>query len=68
MKVVCIGIPPSFILLDLKIGQIFQAHYNNGYWYVVDELKNVIPCEWEVAKYFISLQEYRHNKLKQLEI
>ena len=76
MKVVCIKIPPTFVNIKLEVNEIYEAFMDigtrngvfNSYWYVVDELGNVIPCEFEVKKYFITLAEFRQKKLEELGI
>lgn len=76
MKVVCIEIPPTFATIKVKVGEIFvafeasvQSNINpNGgkYWYVTDRLGNVIPCDFEVGKYFITLEEWRQKQLDKI--
>lgn len=71
MKVVCIKIPYSFVDIKLELGEIFDAYkspnpLNKGYWYVKDRLGNVIPCDVEVGKYFITLEEWRERKLDKI--
>ena len=68
MKVVCIKIPPTFVNIKLEFNKIYDAYRDSLGWYVVDELGNVIPCEFEVKKYFITLAEFRQKKLEQLGI
>ena len=48
-----------------------QSNINKNvdkYWYVTDRLGNVIPCDFEVGKYFITLEEWRRIQLKELGI
>ena len=72
MKVVCIKIPPTFVSIKVKVGEIFvafEANINKNvdkYWYVTDRLGNVIPCDFEVGKYFITLNEWRQKQLKKI--
>lgn len=78
MKVVCIKIPPTFITIKVEVGEIFDAwrdylFSNNfpermqiGYWFVKDRLGNVIPCDFEVGKYFITLHEWREKQLNKI--
>jgi hypothetical protein len=74
MKVVCINIPP-FVTIKLEVNvqyDAFQQEYNNingltsTGWFVRDELGNVIP--WDSKKYFITLEEWRDKRLKELEV
>jgi hypothetical protein len=80
MKVVCIKIPPTFATIKLEVGEIFvsfesrygttvQSNINKNvdkYWYVTDRLGNVIPCDFEVGKYFITLEEWRKKQLDKI--
>ena len=76
MKVVCIKIPPTFATIKLEVGEIFvafeasvQSNINKNvdkYWYVTDRLGNVIPCDFEVGKYFITLEEWRQKQLDKI--
>lgn len=82
MKVVCIKIPPTFPTIKLKVGEIFVAfevsvqsnevsvqsniNPNGGKWYVTDRLGNVIPCDFELGKYFITLGEWRQKQLTKI--
>ena len=81
MKVVCVKIPPTFVTIKVKVGEIFDAykltnsgnwsgpvtiHMNNGYWCVTDRLGNVIPCDFERGKYFITLEEWRQKQLDKI--
>ena len=72
MKVVCIKIPPTFATIKVKVGEIFvafEANINKNvdkYWYVTDRLGNVIPCDFEVGKYFITLDEWRQKVLDEI--
>ena len=76
MKVVCIKIPPTFVTTKVEVGEIFlsfeasvQSNINKNvdkYWYVTDRLGNVIPCDFEVGKYFITLDEWREIQLSKL--
>ena len=38
----------------------------NFYWFVTDRLGNVIPCDFEVGKYFITLNEWRQKQLDKI--
>lgn len=75
MKVVCIKIPPTFATIKLEVGEIFVAFevsdkiFNKNvdkYWYVKDRLGNVIPCDFELGKYFITLEEWRKKQLDKI--
>ena len=76
MKVVCIKIPPTFATIKVEVGEIFvafeasvQSNINKNldkYWYVTDRLGNVIPCDFEVGKYFITLEEWRKKQLDKI--
>jgi hypothetical protein len=76
MKVVCIKIPPTFVTTKVEVGEIFlsfeasvQSNINKNvdkYWYVTDRLGNVIPCDFEVGKYFITLEEWRKKQLDKI--
>ena len=75
MKVVCVKIPPTFVSIKVKVGEIFDAYkspvemqgkYQNFYWFVTDRLGNVIPCDFEVGKYFISLDKWRQKQLDKI--
>ena len=75
MKVVCIKIPPTFATIKLEVGKIFVAFevsdkiFNKNvdkYWYVTDRLGNVIPCDFELGKYFITLDEWREKQLNKI--
>lgn len=76
MKVVCIKIPPTFATTKVEVGEIFVAfeasvrsNINKNvdkYWYVTDRLGNVIPCDFEVGKYFITLNEWRQKQLDKI--
>ena len=66
MKVVCIKIPPTFATIKLEVGEIFDAYTASGYWYVTDRLGNVIPCDFEVGKYFITLDKWRQKQLDKI--
>jgi hypothetical protein len=74
MKVVCIKIPPTFATIKLEVGEIFvsfavQSNINKNvdkYWYVKDRLGNVIPCDFELGKYFITLDEWRKKQLDKI--
>lgn len=74
MKVVCIKIPPTFATIKLEVGEIFvsfavQSNINKNvdkYWYITDRLGNVIPCDFEVGKYFITLEEWRQKQLDKI--
>ena len=75
MKVVCIKIPPTFATIKLEVGEIFVAFevsdkiFNKNvdkYWYVTDRLGNVIPCDFELGKYFITLEEWRKKQLDKI--
>ena len=76
MKVVCIKIPPTFATIKLEVGEIFvafeasvQSNINKNvdkYWYVTDRLGNVIPCDFELGKYFITLEEWRKKQLDKI--
>ena len=75
MKVVCVKIPPTFVTIKVKVGEIFDAYkspvemqgkYQSFYWFVTDRLGNVIPCDFEVGKYFITLEEWRQKKLDKI--
>lgn len=72
MKVVCIKIPPTFATIKVKVGEIFvafEANINKNvdkYWYVTDRLGNVIPCDFEVGKYFITLDKWRQKQLDKI--
>jgi len=74
MKVVCIKIPPTFVSIKVEVGEIFvafEASFNinpnvDKYWYVTDRLGNVIPCDFEVGRYFITLNEWRERQLKKI--
>ena len=75
MKVVCIKIPPTFATIKLEVGEIFVAFevsdkiFNKNvdkYWYVTDRLGNVIPCDFELGKYFITLEEWRQKQLDKI--
>jgi hypothetical protein len=71
MKVVCVKIPFSFVDIKLEVGEIFDTYkspnpINKGYWLVKDRLGNVIPCDFEVGKYFITLEEWREKQLEKL--
>ena len=69
MKVVCIAIPPTFITIKLTIGNIYDAFYKEHYFFIYDELGNVVPCDaFNKEKYFISLKSFRMNRLKELGI
>ena len=77
MKVVCIKIPSTFATIKVEVGEIFVAFESSvniinknvdKYWYVTDRLGNVIPCDFEVGKYFITLEEWRRIQLKELGI
>jgi len=75
MKVVCVKIPPTFVSIKVEVGEIFDAYKSpyvnfnpNGgkYWYVTDRLGNVIPCDFELGKYFITLNEWRQKQLTKI--
>lgn len=74
MKVVCIKIPPTFATIKLEVGEIFvsfavQSNITKNvdkYWYVKDRLGNVIPCDFELGKYFITLEEWRQKQLDKI--
>lgn len=72
MKVVCIKIPPTFATIKLEVGEIFvsfavQSNITvDKYWYITDRLGNVIPCDFEVGKYFITLEEWRQKQLDKI--
>ena len=75
MKVVCVKIPPTFVSIKVKVGEIFDAYKSpvgmegmdqNFYWFVTDRLGNVIPCDFEVGKYFISLDKWRQKQLDKI--
>lgn len=74
MKVVCIKIPPTFANIKLEVGEIFvsfavQSNITKNvdkYWYVTDRLGNVIPCDFELGKYFITLEEWRKKQLDKI--
>jgi hypothetical protein len=74
MKVVCIKIPPTFATIKLEVGEIFvsfavKSNINKNvdkYWYVKDRLGNVIPCDFELGKYFITLEEWRQKQLDKI--
>ena len=74
MKVVCIKIPPTFATIKLEVGEIFvsfavQSNITKNvdkYWYVKDRLGNVIPCDFELGKYFITLEEWRKKQLDKI--
>jgi hypothetical protein len=74
MKVVCIKIPPTFATIKLEVGEIFVAFAVQSnitknvdkYWYVKDRLGNVIPCDFELGKYFITLEEWRQKQLDKI--
>jgi hypothetical protein len=76
MKVVCIKIPPTFATTKVEVGEIFVAfeasvrsNINKNvdkYWYVTDRLGNVIPCDFEVGKYFITLDKWRQKQLDKI--
>jgi hypothetical protein len=80
MKVVCINIPPTFVTIKLEVNvqyDAFKQEYNNingltsTGWFVRDELGNVIPCDVGRNKksyYFITLEEWRDKRLKELEV
>ena len=64
MKVVCIAIPPTFITIKLTIGNIYEAFYKEHYFFIYDELGNVVPCDaFDKEKYFISLSSHRNQKI-----
>jgi len=57
-----------------NINVFVKENYNekglttNG-WFVRDELRNVIPCDVDRnKKYFITLEEWRDKRLKELEV
>jgi hypothetical protein len=77
MKVVCINIPPTFVTIKLEVNvqyDAFKREYNiingltsNG-WFVRDELRNIITCDVDGnKKYFITLEQWRDKRLKELE-
>jgi hypothetical protein len=69
MKVVCIKIPYSFVDIKVEVGEIFDAYESplfNEYWCVKDRLGNVIPCDFGVGKYFITLEEWRELQLNKI--
>ena len=78
MKVVCITIPPTFVTIKLEVNvqyDAFKQEYNNingltsTGWFVRDELRNVIPCDVDKnKKNFITLEEWRDKRLKELEV
>lgn len=74
MKVICVKIPPTFMTIKVEVGEIFVAwrdylysgnntEYTPGYWFVKDRLGNVIPCDVEVGKYFITLEKWREKQI-----
>ena len=77
MKVVCIKIPPTFVTIKLEVNvqyDAFKQEYNNingltsTGWFVRDELGNVIPWDSKKSYYFITLEEWRDKRLKELEV
>lgn len=74
MKVVCVKIPPTFVTIKVKVGEIFDAYkspvemkgMDNFYWFVTDRSGNVIPCDFEKGKYFITLEEWRQKQLDKI--
>ncbi len=77
MKVVCIKIRPTFVDIELEVGEIFDAYKsptNKEYWCVKDRLGNVIPCDFEggrifpppPARNFITLEEWREGQLNKI--
>lgn len=78
MKVVCKKIPPTFISISLEVGRVYDAYSvkigkpvddrkgYSTYWYVKDSDGNVIPCEPDMEKYFVSLDKWRQQKLTEI--
>lgn len=75
MKVVCVKIPPTFVSIKVEVGEIFDAYKSpygnlgiplNFHWFVKDGLGNVIPCDFELGKYFITLNEWRQKQLDKI--
>jgi hypothetical protein len=78
MKVVCINIPPTFVTIKLEVNvqyDAFKQEYNNingltsTGWFVRDELGlHAIPWDSKKSYYFITLEEWRDKRLKELEV
>ena len=84
MKVVCVGIPKTNVNISLELGKVYDAFLLrpdlSNYWCISDSLGNIVPCDFSnfydvdyVRKYegnrnFITLDEFRQKKLKELGI
>lgn len=75
MKVVCIKHPPTFVELDIKVGDITECHMKTlgkperDFLFTVDSGGNHIPCDaLDNQVYFITLEKFREIKLKELGI
>lgn len=77
-NVVCIKKPPTFVEIDIKIGSTYSAFVksysisnklDSNAWFVKCGLGNTVPCDFlDKKKYFISLDQWRINRLNLLDV
>lgn len=77
-NVVCIKKPPTFVEIDIKIGSTYSAFtksysisnkLDSNAWFIKCGLGNTVPCDFlDKKKYFISLDEWRINRLNLLDV
>ena len=75
MKVICIKLPPTFTELKLNVGDITDTYLQKigkdqrQFLFTIDSAGNHIPCDaLDKQKYFITVQEFRERRLKELGI